>query len=78
MDIRVNSVNKDGRYPCRIPGCQSTFPVDGESRRKHELKHNPPGTLPEEQIQLYFSDPQEEQDDMYSCQKALLECWWKI
>ena len=41
---QAQSVNEDGRYPCRFKGCKASFKYDGRSRRQHELSHNP---LPE-------------------------------
>ena len=32
----------DGRFPCRFPGCTSSFKQNGKARRNHELSHNPP------------------------------------
>lgn len=40
----------NGRYPCRFPGCQSSFKHDGVHRMKHELSHDPPPTIPEEPV----------------------------
>ena len=39
---QAQSVNEDGRYPCRFKGCKASFKYDGRSRRQHELSHNPP------------------------------------
>ena len=36
------NLTPDGRFPCRFPGCSSSFKYNGKSRRNHELKHNPP------------------------------------
>ena len=35
-------VNEDGRFPCRFPGCNTSFKYNGKSRRRHELSHDPP------------------------------------
>lgn len=40
----------NGRYPCRFPGCASSFKHDGVYRMRHELSHNPPPTIPEEPV----------------------------
>ena len=37
----------DGRYPCRFPGCSSSYKYDGVNRRRHEMSHDPPPTIPE-------------------------------
>lgn len=60
---------------CRFPGCKSTFAKDGQSRRNHELKHNPPVVIPGEEVrsESYFEDLPNEADDMLNYQKALLE-----
>lgn len=36
----------DGRFPCRVPNCNSSFKYDGKSRRRHELSHDPPLDIP--------------------------------
>ena len=40
----------NGRYPCRFPGCASSFKYDGVHRMRHELSHDPPPTIPEEPV----------------------------
>lgn len=40
----------NGRYPCRFPGCESSFKHDGVHRMRHELSHDPPPTIPEEPV----------------------------
>lgn len=37
----------DGRFPCRFPGCSSSYKYDGVNRRRHEMSHDPPPTIPE-------------------------------
>ena len=44
---QAQSVNEDGRYPCRSKGCKASFKYDGRSRRQHELSHNPPSEVRE-------------------------------
>ena len=34
---RCLDVNEDGRFPCRFPGCKTSFKYNGKSRRRHEL-----------------------------------------
>lgn len=38
--------NADGRFPCQFPGCQFSFKVDGASRRRHKLTHDPSPDVP--------------------------------
>ena len=65
----------NGRYMCRFAGCKSTLVHDGQRRRNHELKHNPPVVIPDDgkQCDAYFEEKPEEVDDMFNYQKALLE-----
>ena len=43
--LNRQELTDDGRFPCRFQGCP--FKLDGRSRRKHELTHNPPPVLQE-------------------------------
>ena len=76
MEVRQSEsrtyVDKDGRYMCRFQGCSVSFAKDGQCRRTHELKHNPP-VIPEEPITTYFNDNSEKADDMLNYQKSLME-----
>ena len=45
----------DGRFPCRFPGCNSSFKYNGKSRRNHELKHNPPVQVEEPPFEVTSS-----------------------
>ena len=38
-------LNPDGHFPCRFPGCKASFKYINKSRRKHELRHNPPADI---------------------------------
>ena len=82
MDIQQNKarthVDKDGHYMCRFQGCSVSFAKDGECRRTHESKHNPPVIIPQEPITTYFNDNPEEADDMLNYQKSLLELGMQI
>ena len=40
-------LNQDGKYPCRFPGCPSSFKHDGKAKRRHELTHDPPPQIKE-------------------------------
>ena len=53
--LRQQQLTADGRFPCRFPGCNSSFKYDGKSRRNHELKHNPPVQVNEPTIEDTFS-----------------------
>ena len=60
----------NGRYPCRFPGCTSSFKHDGVHRMRHELAHNPPPTIPEEPVLINtVPDPTDQnpepKDDIY-------------
>ncbi|CAB3990418.1 Hypothetical predicted protein [Paramuricea clavata] len=37
---RSQTLTADGKYPCRYPGCESSYVYDGASRRRHEMSHN--------------------------------------
>lgn len=50
--LRQQKLTPDGRFPCRFPGCTSSFKYDGKSRRSHELKHNPPVQVEEPSIEV--------------------------
>jgi len=49
------NLTPDGRFPCRFPGCSSTFKYNGKSRRNHELKHNPPVQVEDPPNKVTFS-----------------------
>ena len=38
---RNQPVLENGRFPCRFPGCNSSFKHDGVHRMRHELSHTP-------------------------------------
>ena len=40
----------NGRYPCRFPGCPSSFKHDRVHRMRHELSHDPPPIVPQEPV----------------------------
>lgn len=40
-------LNPDGRFPCRFPGCSKSFKYNRNSRKKHELSHDPPVVVPD-------------------------------
>lgn len=49
------NLTPEGRFPCRFPGCSSTFKYDGKSRGNHELKHNPPVQVEDAPTETTFS-----------------------
>lgn len=63
----------DGRFPCRFPGCQSSFKFNGASRRRHELSHDPPLDV-QGQPDSDQSTPEQSKptDDVYNYNCALL------
>ena len=70
----------DGRFPCRFPGCTSSFKQNGKARRNHELSHNPPVQV--EDVPLMVSptkpsspsrpDEMKSKDDVFDYNCALL------
>lgn len=77
-EIQRNQVQTpDGRYPCRIVGCNKTFKFDGESRRNHEKSHNT-GEALSRGLQATPSiqpnrPPFSQSDDVYNYQTSLLQ-----
>lgn len=71
-------LNEEGRFPCRFPGCQTSFKYNGKNRRKHELSHDPPVQLSEEVLDApsalhsSSSPPSKDADDMFNYNAALL------
>ena len=67
-------LNQDGRFPCRFPGCSKSFKYNGNSRKKHELSHDPPVVVADNN----YSTPTSSQvlpckdDDMFNYNTALL------
>ena len=53
--LNQQKLTPDGRFPCRFPGCNSSFKYDGKSRRTHELKHDPPVQLEQQPNETAFS-----------------------
>ena len=69
---RMKDKTPNGRFKCRFPGCNKTFPSDGKWRYTHEQSHNPPVST-EEQPLLTEIHEGVIVDDVYNYQKALLE-----
>ena len=40
--LQQQKLTPEGRFPCRFQGCEKSFKYNGESRRSHELSHEPP------------------------------------
>ena len=76
-EIQRNQVQTpDGRYPCRIVGCNKTFKFDGESGRNHEKSHDR-GEALSRGLQATPSiqpnrPPFSQSDDVYNYQKTSL------
>ena len=72
---RCLDVNEDGRFPCRLPGCKTSFKYNGKSRRRHELSHDPPVVI--EEVTTTTSSTTTDQaskssDDVFNYNAALL------
>ncbi|XP_068719963.1 uncharacterized protein [Montipora capricornis] len=72
---RCLDVNEDGRFPCRFPGCTTSFKYNGKSRRRHELSHDPPVVI--EGVTTTTSSTTTDQaskssDDVFNYNAALL------
>lgn len=68
------SLDANNRYQCRYEGCSKTFAKYGKRMKDHEAKHDPPILEKVEQsVTVDTTSLDEEQDDMFSYQKALLE-----
>lgn len=67
---RNQPVLENGRFPCRFPGCDSSFKHDGVHRMRHELSHNPPPRVPAEPtLESTLPDPSDQnpepKDDVF-------------
>lgn len=68
-------LNEHGRFPCRFPGCQTSFKYNGKSRRRHELSHDPPVVITEEVLEATSQSTtatSKDADDMFNYNAALL------
>ena len=78
QEIQRNQVQTpDGRYPCRIVGCNKTFKFDGRSRKNHEQSHDA-GEALLRGLQVTSSTqpnrpPFSQSDDVYHYQTSLLQ-----
>ncbi len=69
---RLKDMTSSGRYKCRFPGCNKTFKSDGKWRHTHKQSHSPPVNIEEQPLLTDIHDDITA-DDVYNCQKALLE-----
>lgn len=72
-------LNKEGRFPCRFPGCLKSFKYNGNSRRRHEQSHDPPVNVDETdpiqsitEGQLCANTNSKNDDDVFNYNSALL------
>ena len=57
-------VLQNGRFPCRLHGCNHSFKHDGVHRMRHELSHNPPPRIPAEPtLESTLPDPSDQNSD---------------
>ena len=74
---RSQTLTADGKYPCRYPGCESSYVYDGASRRRHEMSHNPPPTILQEPILVSAHEEEEDEhemhDDLYNYHCSLMK-----
>jgi len=70
----------DGRFPCRFPGCKSSFKQNGQARRNHEMSNNPPVQVENEPFKVSPTkrsspsnhDEMKSKDDVFDYNCALL------
>ena len=69
-------LNVDGRFPCRFIGCSKSFKYNGKSRKNHELSHDPPVVILEDNLDSTPTtstvSPSKGDDDMFNYNTALL------
>ena len=68
-------LNTDRRFPCRFPGCKASFKYNSKSRRRHELRHDPPVDISDDlpsTAEKSIPSPSKETDDMFNYNSALL------
>lgn len=78
--LNNQGLTPDGRFPCRFPGCKSSFKHNGKARRNHELAHNPPVQVENEPFQVSSTKPSppsrpeemKSKDDVFDYNCALL------
>lgn len=55
--LERQGLTPDGRFPCRFPGCKSSFKQNGQARRNHEMSHNPPVQVENEPLMVSPTKP---------------------
>lgn len=67
------SMDSNNRYRCRYEICQKSFAKYGKRMKDHEASHTPPILGIVEQSVVVDTTSSDEEQDMFSYQKALLE-----
>ena len=78
--LERQGLTPDGRFPCRFPGCTSSFKQNGKARRNHELSHNPSVQIEDEPLMVSPTKPSspsnhvkmKSKDDVFDYNCALL------
>ena len=78
--LERQDLTPDGRFPCRFPGCKSSFKQNGQARRNHEMSHNPPVQVENESPMVSPTKPSspsnhdemKSKDDVFDYNCALL------
>ncbi len=78
--LERQGLTPDGRFPCRFPGCKSSFKQNGKARRNHEMSHNPPVQVENEPLMVSPTKPSspsshdemKSKDDVFDYNCALL------
>lgn len=78
--LERQGLTPDGRFPCRFPGCKSSFKQNGQARRNHEMSHNPPVQVENEPLMVSPTKPSapsnhdevKSKDDVFDYNCALL------
>ena len=78
--LERQGLTPDGRFPCRFPGCKSSFKQNGQARRNHEMSYNPPVQVENEPLMASPTEPSSpsshdemtSKDDVFDYNCALL------
>ncbi len=76
VEMSVQSIQQDKNQPDvygQFPGCSKTFAHCRKLQKDHEAKHNPPVAVTGSNVQILRSASINEDDDMLSYQRSLLE-----
>ena len=71
-------LNEHGRFPCRFPGCQTSFKYNGKSRRRHELSHDPPVVITEEVLEATSQSTTATSKDADTCSITMLHSCLRV